>query len=60
MRSLLLGEIDEVSAGLSPGNGPVLPAYCAELGTAEWHRLLQNAVPEESTLFYFSTIEVMP
>lgn len=59
MRPLLLEETHHVAGGGVP-NGPLLPAYAAELGTLQWHNLLRELVQRESHQSIFSIAEVKP
>lgn len=59
MRPLLLEEINHVAGGGVP-NGPLLPAYAAELGALQWHSLLRELAHSETQQPIYSIAEVKP
>jgi hypothetical protein len=59
MRALLLEEIHHVAGG-AVSDGPLLPAYAAELGAVQWHCLLRELAQRETHPSIFSIAEVKP
>jgi len=59
VRPLLLEELHHVAGG-GANEGPLLPAYAAELGVVQWQCLLRELAQRDTQQSIFSIAEVKP